>query len=159
MIPISEKMAAMLNQQIGLEIENSHLYKHFASWAHVRGLNNIESFFSGQSDGEVGHAKLISDLLSDGNVQIAIPMIGARPSNFQSCGEVSNLYVEAEALTTDHLEQIYDAAEAEHAVGISNLLQGMLQEQIEEEGLSDRFQRLVDLSGGNLILLDLALAK
>jgi len=38
-------------------------------------------------------------------------------------------------------------------------MQRMLAEQNEEEGISDRTQRLIEAAGGNLILLDLAFAK
>lgn len=159
MIPISEKLTAELNAQIARELGNRLLYKHFASWAHVRGLKNIEKFFSGQADGEMGHAKLISDLLSDGNVQIAIPAIEGKPSTFESCEQIAGLYVEAEGETTEHLESIYFSAEEEKAIGVSNLLQGMLQEQVEEEGLADRFSNLVGIAAGNLILLDVAVGN
>ena len=159
MIPISDKLASMLNEQIGREIGNSHLYKIFSSWCHIRGLKNIEKFFAGEAEGEMVHAKLISDLLSDGNVQIVIPAIEQKPHEFDSCEKIADLYVSAEAETTEHLEDIYQEAESETAVGVSNLLQSLLQEQIEEEGTADRMARLVSESGGNLLLLDLIFEK
>jgi len=159
MVPISDKLSGMLNAQVGREIGNSHLYRQMSSWAHVRGLKNIASFFNGEADGEMGHAKLISDFLSDANVQIVIPDIPAKPTEYKDCLEIANLYMEAEAQTTEFLEGIYQEAESSNAVGVSNLLQGLLQEQLEEEGNSDRVFSLVNESNGNLLLLDLMFEK
>jgi ferritin len=157
MIPISEKLSEMLNEQASRELGNSLLYKHFTSWAHTKGLKHIAAFFKRESEGEVEHHNMILGLLDEGNAPIAIPAIPAKPSSFKDCEEIARLYMEAEAETTEHLEEIYQAAELEKAIGISNLFQGMLQEQIEEEGLADRLSQLVSLANGNLIELDLAI--
>lgn len=155
MIPISNKLAGMLNDQVSRETGNSILYIHFASWAHVRGLKHIESFFKGESDGEKGHAVLLSKLLDEGNLQISIPAIPAKPSNFDSCEDIALTYESAEAETTDFLDALYKEAESEGNVGVSNVLQGMLEEQVEEQGLTERFANLAKQANGNLILLDL----
>lgn len=155
MIPISDSLAEMLNAQVTREIANKHLYLMFSSWAHVRGLKNIAKFFKGESDGEQGHADLLTGLLNDGNIQISIPSLPVKPSSFSSCEEIARLYEEAEVETTDFLDALYKVAEAEQNIGVSNLLQGMLQEQIEEQGSTERFSSLVKQAGGNLILLDL----
>ena len=159
MVPISDKLSGMLNAQVGREIGNAHLYRQMASWAHVRGLKNIASFFMGEADGEMGHAKLISDFLSEGNAQIIIPAIEAKPSEFSGCEEIGRLYVEAEAATTEFLEEIAHQSDTEYCISVQDLMQRMLAEQNEEEGISDRTQRLIEAAGGNLILLDLAFAK
>lgn len=156
MIPISDKLAKMLNDQVARETGNKHLYRQFASWCHVRGLKNIEKFFLGESEGEQGHANIFMGLLDNGNIQIAISDMPAKPSSFGSCEEIAALYASAEVETTDHLDQIYRAAEDEGNVGVSNVLQGLLEEQIEEQGLTERFNNLVKQAGGNLIMLDLA---
>ena len=156
MIPISDSLASLINAQIGRELGNSHLYKQFASYCHVMGLKHIEKFFATEAEGEQGHAGLLSSLLDNANIQIAIPDIPAKPSSFSGCDVVAQLYSEAEVETTDHLDQLYRAAEEEGNIGVSNVLQGMLEEQIEEQGLTERFANSVKLAGGNLILLDLA---
>lgn len=156
MIPISDKLATELNAQASREIGNSILYRHFSSWAHVRGLKNIAKFFKGESEGEIGHSEMLMGLLNDGNVQIALPEIKDKLSSFTGCGQIAQLYMDVESETTDNLDAIYRMSEAEGAIGISNQLQSMLQEQIEEEGLADRFSKKVELAGGNLILLDLS---
>jgi ferritin len=159
MIPISDPLAQALNEQVTREIANKHLYRMFSSWCHVRGLKNIEKFFAGESEGEQGHANLLMGILDDANIQIAIPSLPAKPSVFTSCEDIANTYERAEVETTDFLEALYRAAEKEGNVGVSNLLQTMLQEQIEEQGLTERFKNLVTQAGGNLLLLDLMFAE
>ena len=157
MKPITDSLASLLNAQASRELGNSILYRHFASWAHVRGLKNIAKFFQGESDGELGHAKMLTDLLNDGNVQIAFTDIPQKPYDLRDCKTISELYADAEVETTDHLDDIYRAAEAEGNVGVSNMIQSMLQEQVEEQGLTERFKALVEQANGNLLLLDLML--
>ncbi len=159
MIPISDKLAGMLNAQVTREIANRHLYRMIGSWCHVRGLKNLEKFFVGESEGEQGHANLIMGILDDANIQIAIPELPKKPSEFTSCEMIAEIYRDAEIETTDFLDNLYREAEDEGNIGVSNVLQGLLEEQIEEMGLSERFSNLVNQAAGNLILLDLAFAE
>ena len=155
MIPISDTLAQMLNAQVTRELANKHLYLMFSSWCHVRGLKNLAKFFKGESDGEQGHANLLIEILSDANIQLSIPELPKKPSIFTSCEEIAQTYADAEVETTDFLDALYKASESEGNIGVSNLLQTMLQEQIEEQGLTERFGNLVKQANGNLIELDL----
>lgn len=155
MIPISTNLSAMINAQIGRELSNKHLYRQFASYAHTKGLKNIEKFFKGESEGEQGHADIFMKLLDEANVQISIPDMLAKPANFKDCMEVAQMYVDAEVETTDHLDEIYRASETDGNVGVSNQLADLLQEQIEEQGLSERTKAIFEQASGNLLLLDL----
>lgn len=157
MIPISDTLIPMLQAQASHELRNELVYRSIASWAATKWLKGIQSYFSSQADGEASHAKIIMGLLADANEPLAIPNIENIPSGFTSCEQILSLYTETEAATTAVLETLYFAAEAERAVGISNIVQGMLTEQIEEEGSSDRLAQAFDLCGGSLILLDLTL--
>jgi len=155
MIPISEKLSEMVNSQIARELGNSLLYSHFSSWAHIRGLKNIAKFFKGESDGEKGHAEILTKVLNDSNIQIALPAIPEKPSNFADCMAIADEYERAEVETTDFLDALYMAAEDEKCIGLSNVLQGMLEEQLEEQGTTERVKSLFEQAGGNYLLLDL----
>jgi ferritin len=159
MLPISDKLIGMINAQAGRELGNSLLYRHFSSWCHTKGLPHIEAFFLGESEGEVGHHKLLTGFLDDANAPIAIPAIEAKPSEFTDCMEIGRAYIEAEAATTDHLMELYQVSEGEKNIGLSDLLQSLLREQTEEEGLADRTMNKIMLSNGNLLLLDLSFEK
>ncbi len=157
MIPISEKLSEMLQDQLAHELGNKYSYTNMASWAHVRGLKNIEKLFKSQADGEQGHSELIAGLLNDANIPVVVKTIAERQSTFNDCMAIAEEFERVEAQTTDRLDAIYQAAEGENAVGVSNFLQGMLQEQIEEMGLADRFKTMVEISAGSLFMLDLML--
>jgi ferritin len=161
MIPISDDLARELNLQVTREMTNRNLYLMFASWCHVRGLKNIEKFFKKESDGEWGHANLLMDILSDANVQIDVHVLPVKPDpkTFVDCKFIAETYRDAEVETTDFLDALYSSAEKQKNVGVSNLLQGMLQEQVEEQGLTERFYNLVMQANGNLIELDLVLGE
>lgn len=157
MKPVGEQLASMLNAQIAHEIGNELLYRQIASYAHTMGLSGVSKYFSGQADDEAEHARWIIEFLNKANAQVAIPAVAARQSAFASCEEVAALYVETEAATTDALEAIARQADAEYDIGVQDLMQKMLAEQTEEEGAADRFARLVQVCGGDLIKLDLML--
>ena len=157
MKPISDTLVTMLNRQIAHETGNELLYRHIASYAHTLGLKGIESYFSSQADGERDHAGWLRDLLNNANIQIAVPAIPEKPNKFSSCEEIAALYIEAEASTTDALEAISRQSDAEYDIAVQSLMQKMLEEQTEEEGSADRFALLVQLSGGDMIKLDLAM--
>jgi ferritin len=159
MIPISDDLARELNLQVTRELANKHLYKMISSWCHVRGLRNIEKFFAGESEGEQGHANLLMDLLDDANIQIQIPELPKKPDVFTDCGEISRVYADAETETTDFLDALYALAEKQKNIGVSNLLQSLLQEQVEEMGLTERFGNLVRQANGDLLTLDLMFAQ
>ena len=157
MIPISDTLIPILQKQVSHELRNELVYRSVASWAATKWLKGIQAYFSDQADGEASHAKIIMGLLADANEPLAIPNIENVPSGFTSCEQILSLYTETEAATTAVLETLYFAAVAQKAIGISNAIQSLLQEQLVEEGSSDRFLQAVDMAGGNLILLDLAL--
>jgi ferritin len=159
MTVLSEEMSRMLNEQVGREMGNHIFYTMFASWFHVKGLKRLSAFFSGEADGETGHAKLIMALLNDANAQIAIPAIEKKQSDFSDCEEIANLYVEAEAQTTMHLKAIWKQSETDFDIGAQDVLQALLKEQHEEEGSAERFSNLVQASNGDYIKLDLALGE
>lgn len=156
MIPISDNLSKMLLEQVAHELGNKFSYVNMASWAHVRGLENIEKLFKSQADGEQGHSDMIASLLNDANIPVVIKTIPERMGDFVSCGAIADEFERIEADTTDRLDAIYKAAESEGNAGVSNFIQGMIQEQIEEMGLSERFSKKVELSGDNLLLLDIS---
>lgn len=159
MIPVSEKLIFMLEEQTAHEIGNNLQYRMVSSWAETKGLKNIAGYFSKQADGEADHAKWLMDLLKDANVPLAIPTIEKRVSEFASCEVIAQLYIETEAETTNRLESIAKVSDGEYNIGVQNLMQKMLAEQLEEEGSSDKFANLVKLANGSPIMLDLAMAE
>lgn len=155
---ISEPMAALLNQQVGHEIANRMLYRMFASYAHNLGLKNIEKFFTGESDGELGHSDKFVAYILESNSPLIVPAIEKKP-HLNDCGEIANAYIQAEADTTAHIKAIWAQSVADNDIGTQDLLQFFLREQIEEEGLAERFGNAVDLANGNLPLLDLMIGE
>ena len=152
---ISETLAGMLNAQISHELANRLQYLMIASWCHGQGLKGLESFFTTQASGEQEHADKFTAYLNEANAQVAVPAVEKRTSEFKDCEQIANLYVETEALTTEKIMALWRQTETDRDIGSQDLLQVMLREQIEEEGLAERFGNLVDLAGGDLLKLDL----
>ena len=152
---ISEQVANLINAQISHELGNRLLYIQISSWAHDLGLKRIAAFFKGESDSEQGHADKFVSYLQEANTQVAVPIIDAKQSIFKDCDDVASSYVEAEATTTRNINSIWEVAIAEKDYATQDLLQWFSHEQVEEEGLAERFSNLVDLANGDYLKLDL----
>ena len=152
---ISELVASLINQQVANELSNRLQYLQISSWCHNLGLKRLEAFFKKESDGELGHSDKFIAYLLESNTPLAVPSLPQRQSTFNDCEEIANLYVEVEAKTTRDINSIWDVAVADRDWGTQDLLQGLSREQIEEEGLAERFSNLTERAGGDYIKLDL----
>lgn len=152
----SELLTGLINAQISRELGNRLLYLHIASWFHNQGLKRLAKFFTGEAEGEQGHADRFMGYLREANTQVAVPSIEAKQASFRDADEIANLYIEAEAITTQYIDALWDVAVAEKDWSVQDLLQWFSREQTEEEGLAERFASLANLSNGDLVSLDLA---
>lgn len=156
-IIISETAAAMINAQISHEIHNEQQYRAFGSWASNLGLKRIAKYFNAQADDERGHAQKFIDYLIECNQQVAIQPIDAPVARFADCAEIADLRFTLESTTTDQIDALMDLAMQEADYGLQDLLQAFCREQKEELAEALRLVSLVKLSGGSVVLLDLAI--
>lgn len=151
---ISERVSSLLQAQVSNELRNRMAYKAMSSWAHVRGLKGIASYFDGQANDELSHSDKIMGYLADANVQIQIPPIPFT-STYEDCDSIARAHNEIEAGTTDEIDAIYSAAVEENDYGTQQFLDWFAGEQVEEMGKAERFAHLVSMANGDLIKLDL----
>lgn len=154
---ISEAAAAMINAQISHELHNEQQYRAFGSWASNLGLKRLATYFKAQADEERRHAQTFTDYLLECNQQVAIQPIAAPLARFADCAEIADLRFTLEAATTDQIDALMDLAMQEADYGLQDMLQAFCREQKEELAEALRLVSLVKLSGGNVVLLDLAI--
>jgi len=105
-ILISDELAEALHQQIGHERFNATIYLYISSFLKNKGLNNIAKLFDSQHDEEIGHSKIIVDLLTDLGANVKIPQVDGCDMSIGSILDISSIYLNREILTTESLDEI-----------------------------------------------------
>ena len=152
---MNQQIVDALNAQIGHEYENYVLYEQASAYCDDRGLDGAAKLFRKQADGEVEHARRFTDYVRDARGKVVIPAIGAQRSEFGSGEEVFRAAFERERDTTAKIYALRDLAwkAGDHAT--FEMLAWFVNEQVEEENLTDKLLSVVRGFGEkNLFLIE-----
>ncbi len=155
---LSKKMQDVLNEQVKVEAESSHVYLAMASWAEIQpGIDNITAFFYRHSDEERQHMlKLIHFINERGGFAI-IPVLQQPAITFPSISHAFKSLLEHEVMVSESINKLVDIALKMKDYATHNFLQWYVAEQIEEEALArvlnDKLELIGDDKGG-LYLFD-----
>ena len=153
---LSQNLNDALNQQILKELANQIKYMQMESYFENLQLKNLAKFFKIQSDGEHDHAHLFMDHINDrngGNVdlgEVVTPMV-----NMTDPISVIEDYIKGEQDTTASIEELYDMAFSEKSFIDLPFLSTMLDEQVEEEDISQRLGENLRMCK-DIVLFDVA---
>lgn len=159
---ISESLVEVLLNQWTHERYNASLYLYIASFLEGKGLSNLALLFRSQHDEEIGHSKMIFDLLSDLNVVINIPLIEGCNMPINSIIDIAELYFSREVLTTESLTEIRNMAMEENSGIVEEKMREMISLQQHEMAESTEFLDRANLTAGNwqfVLLWDSSLGK
>jgi len=132
---LSEKMAAALNEQIGMEAYASFLYLSMASWCEHQGLDGTSQFFYRQSAEEHDHMMRMFHYVLEMDNKSIVPSVKQPPEDFENVqGIFQDVYVHEQKVTSA-INQLVDLANAENDHSTHNFLQWYVMEQREEEAL------------------------
>jgi ferritin len=138
-LKLSQNLNDALNQQILKELSNQNRYMQIESYFENLQLKNLAKFFKTQSDGEHDHAHLFMDHINDRNGGfVTLDEVSSPNLNLTDIESVSEAYIQAEQDTTASIEELYDMALSEKSYIDLPFLSDMLQEQVEEEDISQR---------------------
>jgi ferritin len=132
-----------LNAQIGHEYQNYLLYEQASAYCDDRGLDGAAKLFRKQADGELEHARKFTDYVRDARGKVIIPTLQAQKSDFANGEEVFLAAFEREVETTKKIYAIRDLAWklGDHAT--FEMLGWFVDEQVEEENLTDKLLMVV----------------
>lgn len=154
---LSKNMISLLNKQIGLECQASHVYLAMASWAEVQGYEGIAKFLYHHSDEERMHMLKLFHFINERGGHAIAPHIKDIPTQFKSVNEVFELLLEHEVKVSGEINKLVDSCLKEKDYATHNFLQWYVAEQIEEERLArtvlDKL-KLVGNDKGGLYLFD-----
>jgi ferritin len=134
---MNQEVLDALNKQIGHEYGNAMLYEQASAYFDDRAMIGAAKLMRKQADGELEHARKFTDYVRDAKGKVIIPTIPAQKSNFSSGEEVFQAAYEREQETTRMIYAIRDLAwkSGDHAT--FEMLAWFVNEQVEEENLSE----------------------
>jgi ferritin len=140
---MNQEIMNALNAQIGHEYGNSMLYEHGSAYFDDKGMDEAAKLFRKQADGELEHARKFTDYVRDARGKVVIPAIKAQKSEFASGEEVFLAAFEREQETTAMIYTLRDLAwkAGDHAT--FEMLTWFVNEQVEEENLTEKLLLVV----------------
>ncbi len=140
---MNQEVMDLLNAQIGHEYENYMLYEQGSAYFDDRGMDEAAKLFRKQADGEMEHARRFTDYVRDARGKVVIPAIRAQKSDFATGEEVFLAAFEREQETTRKIYAIRDMAwkSGDHAT--FEMLTWFVNEQVEEENLTEKLLLVV----------------
>ncbi|MCC7554040.1 MAG: hypothetical protein KO202_06095 [Methanobacteriaceae archaeon] len=140
---IGEKTAELLVRQISHELYNHALYRTFANYFAVRGLDKLETYYIGRADEEIEHHEWIVDRLNYADYEYAYPAVAAVEVEIKDKLDTFVQTVDKEIETTELIYEIVNAAKEENDWETFNWLQETLvDEQTEEEHISRKYLKV-----------------
>jgi len=139
---ISEKLAKMMNEQIGNEMGAAMQYTQIAAYFDHRSLPKFAEFFYAQATEEEEHAMKILNYLLDVGADVRIPAIPAPEYEIADTAASFQMSLDWELEVTDQINALMDVAMEERDYAAQTFLQWFVTEQVEE---IDSMETLLDV--------------
>ncbi|MCB9223680.1 MAG: ferritin [Crocinitomicaceae bacterium] len=152
----------MLNKQIELEANSSHLYLAMACWAECNGYGGTANFLYRHSDEERMHMLKLVKFVNERGGKAIIPNLSVGKVSFSSLKAVFEKLLEHEMGVTNSINEVVFRCLEEKDYTTHAFMQWYVTEQLEEEALArnvlDKL-KLIDNDKGGLYLFDRDLAN
>lgn len=130
---LSERINSALNTQINKEFYSAYLYLSMAHYFLEIGLSGFGHWCKKQAEEEINHGMKIFNFLTSLNGKIELMQISTPDNTFLSPLETTKQILMHEKQVTEAIRNITIMAKEENAFTAQHFLEGMLDEQIEEE--------------------------
>ena len=107
---LSEKVAALLNEQINKEFYSAYLYLDFSNYFEARGLDGFANWYKIQAQEERDHAMLFYQYLHNNNAKVTLGAIAQPDRELSSDMAVLQAGLEHELYVTGLINENYVAA-------------------------------------------------
>ncbi len=151
---ISEKLAEMMNAQIGAELAASNQYLQIAAYFDSEVLPAATEFFFSQALEERDHAMKILHYILEAGGKLTIPDIAAPGVDFGSAEEAVKAALDWELEVTAQINALMDRAIEENDHIAQEFLRWFVNEQLEEVSTMDSLLTVARRVGDNLDLLE-----
>jgi ferritin len=130
---LSEGLTAVLNSQIGSELESSQIYRGMSCWCDDQGWIDASKYYFKSAQEELVHQDKIYNYLFDRNVLAVVPSCGEIKQEFEDIRQVVEESLKHEIDVTKKWEAISNQAKDEGDNTTYEFAQWFLVEQREEE--------------------------
>ena len=154
---LSEKVAALLNEQVNKEFYSAYLYLDFSNYFEARGLDGFANWYKIQAQEERDHAMLMLQYLQNNGGKATLETIAKPDKELTGRLQVLELGLEHERYVTSLIHTIYEAAQKAKDFRTMQFLDWFVKEQGEEETNASDLVTKMELFGGDakaLYMLD-----
>lgn len=154
---ISKQTTTLLNKQVQLEGQSSHVYLAMAGWAEMQGYNGISKFLYHHSDEERMHMLKLFHFIVERGGTAKVPDLKGENRDFGSIPQIFESVLKHEINVTAEINKLVDHCLGEKDYTTYNFLQWYVTEQIEEERLARTILDKLKLIGndkGGMYLFD-----
>lgn len=144
---ISEKVAAAINAQIGMEFLAAYQYEALAAWFKLEGLPRLSAHYAQQANEERDHAHRFLKFLVDAGGPLDLPAIAAPKCKFKTAEQAVEVALQHELKVTDAIKALFDLADKEGDRFTQSSLQWFITEQLEEVSSADELLQMVRRAG------------
>ena len=146
---LSEKVSALLNEQINKEFYSAYLYLDFSNYFEARGLDGFANWYKIQAQEERDHAMLFYQYLHNNNPKVTLGAIAQPDKVLDSDMAVLKAGLEHELYVTGLINTIYAAAYEEKDFRTMQFLDWFVKEQGEEEDNANDLISKMELFGSD----------
>lgn len=146
---LSEKVAALLNEQVNKEFYSAYLYLDFSNYFEARGLDGFANWYKIQAQEERDHALLFYQYLHNNNAKVTLEAIAKPDKVLDSDMTVLKAGLEHEMYVTGLINTIYAAAHEDKDFRTMQFLDWFVKEQGEEEVNANDMISKMDLFGSD----------
>ena len=146
---LSEKVAALLNDQVNKEFYSAYLYLDFSNYFTERGLDGFANWYKIQAQEERDHAMLFYQYLHNNNAKVTLEAIAKPDKALDSDMAVLKAGLEHEMYVTGLIHELYAAADADRDFRTMQFLNWFVKEQGEEEVNANEMVSKMELFGSN----------
>ena len=152
---ISEKLANLMNAQIGNEMGAAMQYTQLAAYFDYRSLPKFAEFFYAQATEEQEHAMKFLHYLLDIGAEVKIPAIEAPAYEVSDTAAGFQMSLEWENEVTDQIHNMMGIAMDERDFAAQTFLQWFVTEQVEEVSTMETLLDVVKRVGEkNLFMIE-----
>ena len=146
---LSEKVAALLNEQVNKEFYSAYLYLDFSNYFEARGLDGFANWYKIQAQEERDHAMLFYQYLQNNNAKVTLEAISKPDKALDSDMTVLKHGLEHELYVTSLINDIYAAAHEAKDFRTMQFLDWFVKEQGEEETNANDLISKMELFGSD----------
>ncbi|MDO4285650.1 MAG: ferritin [Eubacteriales bacterium] len=158
---MTEKVSALLNDQVNKEFYSAYLYLDFANYFTEKGLTGFANWYNVQAQEERDHAVLFMQYLQNNGEKVTLEGIAKPATESSDSMAVLKQALQHEKYVTGLINNIYHAASEDRDYRTLQFLDWFVKEQGEEEKNANDLIQKMDIFGSDpkgLYLLDQELA-